>query len=76
MTTRAGAQNTIAMELSQKVWPINNVSWVHASKFFDCLHVTAPGITQEPQLKGRFSSLALVLGKMEGINNVYLEGLN
>ena len=53
------------MELSQKVWPIRDVKWIHAIKYLDCLQVTAPGKSQEPQLNGRFSSLAFV--KMEGI---------
>ena len=63
---RPGAQNMISMELLQKVWPIHNVKWVHAITYLDCLHVTAPGITQVSHERGIFSSLVLVLGKTWG----------
>ena len=60
---RPGGHNMISMQLSQKVWPIHNVRWVHAIKFLDCLQVTAPGLTQRPQLKGRFFLFSPCIGK-------------
>ena len=39
--------------------------------YLDFWQTTGGGLTQEPQLKGRFSYLACVLEKMEGINDTH-----
>ena len=65
------------MELPQKVWPYGNVMGSLVIKYLEFLEEQRWWINSGAPIKCLFSSLAFVLGKIEGIaDNTYLEGSN